>query len=267
MAATSKFPHDEFLVRPETAGVPEGGSQDSKELVFFNTFFCPYAQMAWIALNEKGAATKTEFIEGLTIQGGEYQVHPRLQALGQSGVPTLFHPSTGTVVGGSTDCIEFIDKMFGEPYQLLPKDQKLLNRALTCESMIHNVFTFQFYSMLLRQEDEEQEKAKRAMLTVIEKLLEDYTGPFYLGEQFSIADVTIAPYFDRMIVLDHYRNFRVPQDNTELLKWKEWSDNVLARPSVAATRQDRERIIEAYLRYAKCYVRNNWYHRVFHQGY
>jgi glutathione S-transferase len=236
------------------------------ELVFFNTFFCPYAQMAWIALNEKGAETKTEFVEGLTIQGGDYEVHPRLKALGHSGVPTLFHPSAGTVVGGSTDCIEYIDKTFGEPCQLLPKDPKLLDRALRCERTIHNLFTFQFYSMLLRQEQEEQEKAKRVMLTVIEKLLDDYTGPFYLGEQFSIADVSIAPYFDRMVVLDHYRNFRVPQEGS-FSEWYEWSDNVLARPSVAATRQDRERIVEAYLRYAKCYVRNNWYHRVFHQGF
>lgn len=224
--------------------------------------------MAWIALNEKGAAAmKTEFVEGLTIQGGDYQVHPRLEALGQSGVPTLFHPSTGTVVSGCTDCIKYIDKMFGEPYyQLLPKDQNLLNRALSCESMIHNCFTFQFYSMLLRQEQDEQDKAKRIMLTVIEKLLDDYTGPFYLGEQFSMADVSIAPYFDRMVVLDHYRNFKVPRKGPTS-KWHEWSDNVLARPSVAATRQDRERIIEAYRRYANCYVRNNWYHRVFHQGY
>jgi hypothetical protein len=30
MAATSKIPHDELLVRPETAGVPEGAGDDER---------------------------------------------------------------------------------------------------------------------------------------------------------------------------------------------------------------------------------------------
>lgn len=104
--------HDENLVRPETAHVPNksicNDDDADPELVFFNTFFCPYAQMAWIALNEKGAADKAEFVEGLTIVGGDYHVHPRLRELGHSGVPTIHHPSTGNVVSGSTECILFI---------------------------------------------------------------------------------------------------------------------------------------------------------------
>lgn len=257
------IPHDENLVRPETAGIPTNTKQH--ELVFFNTFFCPYAQMAWIALNEKGAAEKTEFVEGLVIRGGDYEVHPRLRALGHSGVPTIHHPATGIVVSGSTDCVHFIDKNFGEPHQLLPKDKDLLERAQRCEMLLHEIFTFPFYSMLLRQEKEEQEKAKKKLLLAIEQLVKEYKGPFYLGNQFSVADIAVAPYFDRMIVLEHYRDFCVPKEGAGA-RWNEWSTNVLERPSVAATRQDRDRIIEAYLRYANCYVRNNWYERVFILG-
>jgi glutathione S-transferase len=257
----SAHQHNETLVRPETEGISSHNTDDA-ELVFFNTFFCPYAQMAWIALNEKGASAKTEFVEGLVIRGGDYEVHPRLRALGRSGVPTLFHPVTGTVVDGSTDCVAFVDENFGEPNELIPRDKELRVRALTCESLLHSFFTFPFYSMLLRQEHEEQEKAKQKLTLAIEELVKGYQGPFYLGEQFSVADIAVAPYFDRMIVLKHYRDYEVPTDS----KWNEWSTNVLDRPSVAATRQDRARIIEAYKRYAECYVRNNWYERVFIYG-
>lgn len=252
--------HNETLVRPETAGIPEKKAET--ELVFFNTFFCPYAQMAWIALNEKGMAERTEFLEGLTIRQGDYEVHPRLAALGRSGVPTLYDVTTGSVIDGSTDCVEYIDQHFGEAHQLLPQDKKMLAKARRCEKMLHSIFTFPFYSMLLRQEPAEQEKAKQKLSDAIEQLVKDYRGPFYLGDQFTVADVALAPYFDRMIVLEHYRNFVVPTDS----KWNEWGANVLARPSVAATRQDRDRIIEAYKRYAYCYVRNNWYERVFVYG-
>jgi glutathione S-transferase len=265
MSSSSGTPlHNESLVRPETAGISHT-SGDNAELVFFNTFFCPYAQMAWIAVNEKGAADRTEFVEGLVIRGGDYEVHPSLQALGRSGVPTLYHPATGTVVDGSTDCVAFVDEHFGEPHQLIPKDDDMRLRAQRCETLLHSIFTFPFYSMLLRQEPEEQEKAKKKLVLAVEQLVKDYQGPFYLGEQFSVADIAVAPYFDRMVVLKHYRDFSVPRDGATA-KWHEWSDNVLERPSVAATRQDRDRIIEAYKRYAQCYVRNNWWERVFILG-
>jgi len=263
--------HDETLVRPETANVPafekktdDDGGGEPPELVFFNTFFCPYAQMAWIALNEKGIANRTEFVEGLTIRGGDYEVHPRLRELGRSGVPTLYHPASGTVVDGSTECVAFIDGHYGTPHQLLPENEQLRRKAQHCETLLHSRFTFQFYSMLLRQEPERQEKAKKELVEAVRQIVEDYQGPFYLGERFSCADIALAPYFDRMAVLEHYRDFVVPPSCP---KWHEWCRAVLERPSVAATRQDRKRLIEAYRRYALCYVRNNWYERVFYQGY
>jgi len=261
--SSSAFPkHDEALVRPETAGVPKHAiASDTADLVFFNTFFCPYAQMAWIAINEKGMAERTEFVEGLRIVGGSYDVHPRLSALGRSGVPTLYNPKTGDVMDGSTDCVEYVDQHFGTPNQLLPLDKDELARAKRSEALLHSIFTFPFYSMLLRQEPEEQETAKRKLRTAIQQLAKDYRGPYYMGTQFTVADIAVAPYFDRMIVLEHYRDFQAEDE-----KWCEWSRHVLERPSVAATRQDRDRIIEAYRRYAYCYVRNNWYERVFVYG-
>lgn len=233
--------HDENLVRPETAHIPKkscSAADTESELVFFNTFFCPYAQMVWIALNEKGVADKAEFVEGLTIVGGDYQVHPRLRKLGHSGVPTIHHPSSGTVVGGSTDCILFIDDNFGRPNQLVPEDVEMRERAVRCEQLLHSLFTFQFYSMLLRQEPEEQDRAKKKLLIAIERLVDGYVGPYYLGECFSLADLSLAPYMDRMVVLEHYRDFHVPKKGPTA-RWDEWSKNVLERESVATTRQDR----------------------------
>mmetsp|Transcript_26725 Transcript_26725/g.78946 ORF Transcript_26725/g.78946 Transcript_26725/m.78946 type:complete len:180 (-) Transcript_26725:146-685(-) len=179
----------------------------------------------------------------------------------------MYQPSAGTVVGGSNDCITLIDSNYGEPDQLIPEDDEERELALRCERTLHSAFTFQFYSMLLRQEKGEQEKAERNLIAAIERLADGYIGPYYLGSTFSSADVSVAPYFDRMCVLEHYRDFHVPKEGIAGAKWHEWSSNILERDSVASTLQDRDRIIESYLRYDKCYLRNNWYHRVFYQGY
>lgn len=49
----------------------------SSKVKFFNAFFCPYAQMAWIAFNEKNIKD-IEFYEGLIIDGSSYIVHKDL---------------------------------------------------------------------------------------------------------------------------------------------------------------------------------------------
>jgi glutathione S-transferase len=260
------FQQDETtLLRPETYGIPKNSAKDEHDadLVFFNTFFCPFAQMVWIALMEKRVEEKTEFVEGLTIKGNGYEIHPRLQALGGSSVPTLYHPATKTTVTGSTPCIHFLDQYFGtRQSSLFPRNMKDKLKAENCEELLHSVFTLSFHAMLLHQDPEDQEADKEELLWAIEELLEEYKGPFFLGEQFSLADISMAPYFDHMIALEHYRNFHVPKHGSTA-KWHEWRDNVLNRPSVAATRQDHERILESYKRYAKCYVRNAMYKRVF----
>lgn len=121
---------------------------------------------------------------------------------------------------------------------MLPEDDEMRERTIRCEQLLHSLFTFQFYSMLLRQEPEEQERSKKKLLIAIERLVDGYVGPFYLGERFSMADIAVSPYMDRMAVLEYYRNFKVPKSGPTG-KWHEWSANVLKRKSVAATRQDR----------------------------
>lgn len=56
--------------------------------------------------------------------------------------------------------------------------------------------------------------------------LNNYKGPYYLGEQFSTIDITMAPFFLRMFVLEKLRKFTVPQTQ-EFAKWFEWSVNVI----------------------------------------
>ena len=43
------------------------------------------------------------------------------------------------------------------------------------------------------------------MLTDIKKLVEKFIGPFFCGKDITLPDISMAPYFARMCVLEHYR--------------------------------------------------------------
>jgi glutathione S-transferase len=212
---------------------------------FYTGYFCPYAQMAWIALNEKMSKTDEEdrievvVYEGLEIKGDGYKIHPKLEALGQTGIPTLNHIYKGKnrVIYGSTACIHYIDENFGPKNTLIPsKETDSFDRKKTLlgERWVHEKITWAFYPMLLFQDWEKQMKCKDKMTNDIKTMINFCQLPFYAGLNFTIADVAMAPYMARLHVLDHFRNYTVPKDN-DTWKFHEWMENVMKHPSVKET--------------------------------
>jgi glutathione S-transferase len=64
-------------------------------------------------------------------------------------------------------------------------------------------------------------------------------GPYLLGPQFTVADIALIPFIDRAIVLlGHYRNFEIPQDDTYGSFW-EWVAEYRQRPSHSISDADR----------------------------
>ena len=67
--------------------------------------------------------------------------------------------------------------------------------------------------MLLNKDDFIlHDRCKQKLLKDLPGLLKFYVGPYYAGEKFSMGDVLMAPYFDRLCVLKHYRGFEIPYD-------------------------------------------------------
>ena len=75
----------------------------------------------------------------------------------------------------------------------------------------------------------------------------------------------MAPYFHRMMVLDHYRNFKVPKTKT-YSNWNEWCHNVIRHPAVKKTFMGRSLLIWSHKSYADCTVRNAHYYRFYESG-
>jgi len=72
-------------------------------------------------------------------------------------------------------------------------------------------------------------------------------GPWWLGETFTLADVAFYPFFERLPVLAHYRDFTLPDGCTGLVRW---IDTMRTRASVQVHARSAEFYIKAYAHYA-----------------
>ena len=70
-------------------------------------------------------------------------------------------------------------------------------------------------------------------------------GPYWLGENISLVDLTFYPFMEQAPVLAHYRDFEMPGSGS-LPHLHAWIDTMKKRPSVLKNKRDIEFYIEAY---------------------
>ena len=82
------------------------------------------------------------------------------------------------------------------------------------------------FNKLLRGKDStEQEQGRRefgeALLYIeqegLGKLSEN--DPYWLGDKFSLVDISFYPWFERLPLLEHFRQFTLPTETPRLQKW------------------------------------------------
>ena len=72
-------------------------------------------------------------------------------------------------------------------------------------------------------------------------------GPYWLGAEFSLADIAFYPWFEQVCVLERYRGFQMPGECNRLIAW--W-EAVSARSAVRAIAEPPEFYLEGYGRLA-----------------
>jgi len=240
---------------------------NSKKLELLSAWFCPYAQRAWMAmeLKCKGQYHVTEAIK-ITSPDGAYakdslERTTLLKESNPSGlVPVIIdkrrNDKAVSVVYESLICIEYIDEVFDDgnaSTKLLPGDPTQRTDARMWSNRLNNDICTTFYTFLLNQNKEDQDKAADKILAALLDFCKHCEGPFFYGRHISIVDITIAPFLvgARMdAVMKHYRNFEVPATK-EYSKYFEWRDAMLQHPCFVTTvTTDYEAIKKVYARYA-----------------
>lgn len=71
-------------------------------------------------------------------------------------------------------------------------------------------------------------------------------GPFWLGEEPSLADAAIYPWFERWLVLEHYRDFKADWPS----RVQAWLQAMREHPMVQQEAGDPQLYVTVYARYA-----------------
>jgi glutathione S-transferase len=187
------------------------------ELISFKT--CPFVQRAAITLGYKNVEHRITFIDLADPPDWFLEISP-LQK-----VPVL--KVDDEVLFESAVINEYLDDITGA--ELQPKDSlgRAKNRAWieVASNMLGNNYMMKtakdqagfetYYNRLVEQMER------------LEKRLGD--GPWFNGEEFSLADTAFAPFF----VHDSVANFRLSViDSESMPKVKAWSERLMALPAV-----------------------------------
>mmetsp|Transcript_4564 Transcript_4564/g.8166 ORF Transcript_4564/g.8166 Transcript_4564/m.8166 type:complete len:261 (-) Transcript_4564:176-958(-) len=233
------------------------GSETIPKIELLSAWFCPYAQRAWIALEEKcpGNFTVSEAMERKPPNIFE-KTPLLLEKNPKAQVPVIIdrRGDAEVVVYESLICVEFVDEAMNDDDGpvLLPGPPSQRANARMWTDKFNNDLCSAFYSLLLKQDKDGQESAAEKILTSLREFAKHCKGPFFYGEEFTMVDIAIAPWAVglRMDVLEHYRNFEVPRTGEYAMYW-EWVSAVSKRPSFITTTSNLPAMIDVYRPYAE----------------
>lgn len=190
-------------------------------LKLYTSPLCPYAQRVRMALAEKGLEAKEMPID-LRNKPADFL------ALSPTGtVPLLIHD--GRRIWDSAVINEYLEEAFPER-PLLPESP--LQRALAriWVSFADRRLFEPTHHLLVSPDDQRPAQLAKEVRFLEAETLARHDGPYLLGEVFSLADIALFPWFEQVIVLQRFRDFRMPECKRVL----DWSDRIRARASLAS---------------------------------
>ena len=205
---------------------------------------CPFAQRSRLALLEKGVDFRLTEIDLENKPDWFAAVSP------YSKVPVLRHG--GNRIYESAVINEYLEEAFPEP-PLMPGDPGLRAQARIWIDFCNVRYVPTQYRLLLAQDEEKRTKLRDQLAEHLRFIEQEGLGtlsgdgPFWLGADISLVDLTYYPFLERFVALTHYRGMTMPDDCPKL---KAWFAHMRNRPSVIETGNSDEFYIKHYIKYA-----------------
>jgi len=143
---------------------------------------------------------------------------------------------------------EYLEEVFPQP-ALLPHDPAEKAVARIWIDYANTRLAPAFGKLLRGKDTQEQEQGRREFLESLLYSEEEGLGKlsgngnYWLGENFSLVDISFYPWFERLPVLEKFRNFTLPSETPRLQQW--W-ENLRQRDSIQAVANPTEFYIERF---------------------
>jgi glutathione S-transferase len=218
------------------------------EIELYSTALCPFAHRTRLALIEKGLPFRLIEIDLHNKPANFKEISP------YGKVPVLKHGKNR--VWESAIINEYLDEAFPE-HPLLPKAPIQRAQARIWINFADTRLFATTGKVLYARDpqrppaDDLQELTKH--LQFIEAGLQTMAaaGPYWLGSEVSLVDLTYYPWFEQWTVLSHFRGFQFP---TGLDRLKQWWEAIATRDSVRAIAQPQNFYIERYAQFEAAQV-------------
>ncbi|KAF2175577.1 glutathione transferase omega-1 [Zopfia rhizophila CBS 207.26] len=247
--------HPDANLYPEATGLAAAtvkAHSAEQPLKLYSGWFCPFVQRVWIALEEKR-------IQYQYIEVNPYHKPKSLLDLNPRGlVPTLKYDNKPLYE--STVVCEFLEEAYPRhnPH-LLPEDPYDRARTRIWTDFVTSRIIPSFHRFLQHQGEEGLVEKRNEFLGHLKEFTKemDPEGPYFLGKEFSLIDVIIAPWAIRLWIFDHFKGgLGIPEkgnggeDEQVWERWRNWLVAVEQRKSVKETTSEREKYLPIYKRYA-----------------
>lgn len=213
------------------------------DLELFSMPLCPFAHRVRLALAEKALAYRLTEIN----LGNKPQAFLKVSPYGK--VPALRHGETH--VCESAIINEYLNETFPEP-PLLPRHPAERARARFwidfANARLFAVTASLLYGPHRQNRAPALEQIADALRFIETEALAKRSagGPYWLGPEFSLVDLTFYPWFEQLAALEQLRGIHMPAGLDRLTEWRE---AVAQRSAVRAIAKPPEFYLEHYPRH------------------
>lgn len=205
---------------------------------------CPFVHRVRLVLAEKGL--KHEYV-AIDLANKPEWYH---EVLPSGKVPLLEHD--GFRIWESAIVCEYLDEAFPEK-QMMPSEPGARAEARLWFDWIGNSLVGPFYDLLKAETDEDRQTHRATLTKALEKLENEgfQESEFIYQKGLGLVDLMVYPWFERWIVLEHYRGMEVPKALSKLTRWRALMKE---RSSVRSIAQADQLYIDQYRHYAEAKV-------------
>ncbi|KAG5645414.1 hypothetical protein DXG03_006238 [Asterophora parasitica] len=173
--------------------------QEPQDLVFYAGWFCPFVQRGWIALEEKGIKYQYKEVNPYKKENHFLEINPK------GLVPAVEYK--GKAIYESLVILEFLEDAYPDHTPLLPSDPVERAIARIWVDFVSKSVVPAFQRLLQAQEQEKQDAAREELYVALRKFATEVKGPYFLGDEFSLVDVAIAPWVVRDYPSQEHRGY------------------------------------------------------------
>jgi glutathione S-transferase len=222
---------------------------------FYNAWYCPFAQRAWIALVYKDIDFEYIEIDPYDFTDSWLEI-----SRGFALVPVVIQSDdTGedTTIVESLRILEYLEDYYPGTTPLFADTANARSQQKFWMDHIGQKITPCFYRYLKREGGEEvQQDSLDEMLGGLLALAQamNTEGPYFSGDRPDVVDIALMPFALRInVLLGHYRNLELPRAGDDWQRYHRWYRAMLEQPAFRATAFDQDeyenRLIEHYRSY------------------